>query len=175
MHDAAVFTRTPFGQRLRLILPWGRTSARIAARTFSSWNCSIWTCRRAGVKPSLRRRREARLLPVPRQSHASASTQPIRTRPSPRLVQVSFLPGCSAQSGGRPFLPSAPAPVPARKTKFCDRRPGMPERRSFRQCRHERLSRYLCVELRLLFRSSTIRVHSLHKRLVLLDIPSKFI
>ena len=38
-----------------------------------------------------------------------------------------------------------------------------------RQCRHERLFRHLSVELRPLFRSSTIRVHSLHKRLVLLD------
>ena len=37
-----------------------------------------------------------------------------------------------------------------------------------RACRHERLSCSLCVKLLLLFRSSTIRVHSLHKRFVLL-------
>ena len=44
-----------------------------------------------------------------------------------------------------------------------------------RQCRHERLSRYLCVELRLLFRSSTIRVHSLHKSLAILAGKQKYI
>ena len=44
-----------------------------------------------------------------------------------------------------------------------------------RGCRHARLSGYLCVEIRLLFRSSTKRVHFLHKRLFLLDITRKFI
>ena len=44
-----------------------------------------------------------------------------------------------------------------------------------RQCRHERLFRYFGVELRLLFQSSTIRVRSLHKSLVLLEITRKII
>ncbi|SCM73822.1 conserved hypothetical protein [uncultured Desulfovibrio sp.] len=50
---------------------------------------------------------------------------------------------------------------------FCKRvsSPTPPPPKTLGQCRHERLSSYFCVELRLLFLSGTIRVHSLHKGL----------
>jgi hypothetical protein len=43
------------------------------------------------------------------------------------------------------------------------------------QCRHERFFAPACVRYRLLFRSSTIRVHARHKRLTFLAGEQKII